>query len=94
MVWGAFAFGAVYPWAYWPLVATISAVGLAGLLVGIPGAIAASGTLSSFLYGLEPDDVVTLALSVLVLSATALVAGYFPARRAARVDPAVTLRVE
>ena len=69
-------------------------VTLAGLVVGIPGALAASRTLSSFLYGLEPGDVVTLALSVLVLGATALVAGYLPARRAARVDPAVTLRVE
>ena len=69
-------------------------VTLAGLVIGIPGALATSGTLSSFLYGLEPDDVVTLALSVLVLGATALVAGYLPARRAARVDPGVTLRVE
>jgi predicted permease len=66
----------------------------AGLVVGIPAALAASGTLSSFLYGLAPDDVVTLASSVLVLGATALIAGYLPARRAARVDPAITLRAE
>jgi O-antigen ligase len=31
LAWGAFAFGAVYPWAYWPLVVAIVSVGVAGL---------------------------------------------------------------
>jgi O-antigen ligase len=33
LAWGAFAFGAVYPWAYWPLVAAVSTVGIAGLVI-------------------------------------------------------------
>ena len=33
LAWGAFAFGAVYPWAYWPLVAAMVSVGVAGLVV-------------------------------------------------------------
>src|SRR5580765_3372046 len=37
LVWGAFAFGAVYPWAYWPLVAALSTVGIAGLSIGSRG---------------------------------------------------------
>jgi O-antigen ligase len=37
IAWGAFAFGAVYPWAYWPLVVAVVAVGLAGLL--LPGSV-------------------------------------------------------
>ena len=34
LAWGAFAFGAVYPWAYWPLVVAMVSVGVAGLVVG------------------------------------------------------------
>jgi O-antigen ligase len=34
IAWGAFAFGAVYPWAYWPLAAAASTVGIAGLAIG------------------------------------------------------------
>ena len=37
IAWGAFAFGAVYPWAYWPLVAAVSTVGVAGLAIGPRG---------------------------------------------------------
>jgi O-antigen ligase len=39
LAWGAFAFGAVYPWAYWPLVAAASALGIAGLGVGARGSV-------------------------------------------------------
>jgi O-antigen ligase len=34
LAWGAFAFGAVYPWAFWPLAAAASSVGIAGLAIG------------------------------------------------------------
>jgi ABC-type antimicrobial peptide transport system permease subunit len=45
-----------------------------------------------FLYGLQPRDPATLALAALVLSLTGVTAGWIPARRAARVDPARVLR--
>ena len=35
LAWGAFAFGAVYPWAYWPLIAAVLTVSLIGLAVRV-----------------------------------------------------------
>jgi ABC-type lipoprotein release transport system permease subunit len=44
------------------------------------------------LYGLEPDDLATLIGSAALLAAVAAVAGWLPARRASRIDPATVLR--
>jgi ABC-type antimicrobial peptide transport system permease subunit len=65
---------------------------MAGVFIGVPGAWLASRAVSSMLFGLRPADPLTLALSVAVLGAAALVATYMPARRASRVDPLVALR--
>jgi ABC-type antimicrobial peptide transport system permease subunit len=46
------------------------------------------------LYELKPNDPLTIGLATLVLMVIALIAGYLPARRAARVDPMVALRDE
>src|SRR5207342_2246361 len=43
LAWGAFAFGAVYPSAYWPLAAAASTVGIAGLAIGARGHGSVSG---------------------------------------------------
>jgi ABC-type lipoprotein release transport system permease subunit len=66
----------------------------AGLLTGAAGALAMGRYLESLLFGVKPADVETLAGAGLVLAATVLVATYVPARRAARANPAVTLRAE
>ena len=50
--------------------------------------------LRAFLYGVTPSDPVTLAAATLALVATASIASWLPARRAARVDPADALRAE
>lgn len=50
--------------------------------------------LGAFLYGLSPLDAVSFAAAALFWIATAMVASYLPARRAARVDPVVALRWE
>jgi putative ABC transport system permease protein len=67
---------------------------LAGLLIGIPGALAATRVLSSFLYDTKPNDPIALAAVSLLLIAVALIAAYVPARRAMKVDPMVALRYE
>ena len=63
-----------------------------GLALGIPAAMVLSGTLSAFLFGVVPHDVLTFAIASLVLSATALAAVWLPATRASRIDPAKILR--
>ena len=49
-------------------------------------------TASSLIYGVKPRDAGTLLTAALVLSAIGAIAGYLPARRAARIDPARVLR--
>ena len=65
-----------------------------GLAMGVPVAAVASRSLSSLLHGVEPGDPVVLAGIAGLTLVVALVAGWFPARRAARVDPLVALRAE
>ena len=67
---------------------------LAGVAIGIAGAVALTRLLGSLLFGVGPLDPPTYAgVSILFIS-VALVASYMPARRATRVDPAVALRCE
>jgi predicted permease len=65
-----------------------------GVAIGVPVALAAARLLSSLLFGVKTTDAATVSTAILVMCATALVAGYIPARRAARVDPMVALRYE
>lgn len=67
---------------------------LAGVVIGLGAALATTRFVASLLYGLTPNDPFTLSLAVLVLLAVAVLAGYRPARRAARIDPLVALRCE
>jgi hypothetical protein len=66
----------------------------AGSIIGLAAAAALTRWISSLLFGVEPLDPLTYAISVAALAAAALVASYLPARRAASVDPMETLRSE
>jgi predicted permease len=67
---------------------------LAGLVLGLAGALAASRLLISLLYEVKPFDPATFALAMILLGAVALGACLIPARRATRVDPIVALHYE
>lgn len=65
-----------------------------GVAVGIAGALAAGRLVSSVLYDTKATDPLTITASAMVMIAVAALAGYLPARRAAKVDPMVALRYE
>ncbi len=65
-----------------------------GIAIGVPVALAASRLIASQLYGLKASDPATIAVAVFVMAGVGLLAGFLPARRAARVNPMVALRYE
>ncbi|MDE3136254.1 MAG: ABC transporter permease [Acidobacteriota bacterium] len=65
-----------------------------GLGAGIIVSLGLTHLLSSLLYGVKPTDPLTFGAVPLILAAVILLAGYVPARRAMRVDPATALRHE
>jgi predicted permease len=67
---------------------------IAGVVLGIPAALAAGRLLVTFLYGLTPRDPATIAAATAILFSAATLAAVIPAIRAARVDPNVALRYE
>lgn len=67
---------------------------LVGLGVGLIGAVLLGRAMQSTLYGVATIDVSAFSMVAVVLLASALVASYIPARRAAKVDPMVALRYE
>jgi putative ABC transport system permease protein len=67
---------------------------LIGIGIGLATALALTRVIRSFLYDVSPTDPLTFACVALFLAGTALLAGYLPARRAARIDPMTALRYE
>jgi ABC-type antimicrobial peptide transport system permease subunit len=63
-----------------------------GVLVGAGVSVWASTFVATLLYGLEPRDPGTLAVPAGVLAAIGAIAGWLPAHRASRIDPAEVLR--
>lgn len=70
------------------------ALALAGVGLGVVGAILAGRLLGGLLYHVEAGDPVTLVAIATLLLAVALAAAYAPARRATRIDPFEALRVD
>ena len=67
---------------------------LIGLALGIGGTVLVGRTMQSTLYGVAALDFSVIASVTAVLFATALLASYLPARRAAGIDPMRALRTE
>ncbi|HEY7568230.1 MAG TPA: ADOP family duplicated permease [Gemmatimonadaceae bacterium] len=65
-----------------------------GLAIGVVGALGLNRTLRTMLFGVSPSDPLTIVAAIGVLLIVAALAALVPARRAAAVDPAITLRTE
>ena len=69
-------------------------VALAGVAIGVASAYGLTRVIASFLFGVTARDPLVFVGVPLLLSGVALVGVWLPARRAAKVDPVVALRVE
>ena len=67
---------------------------VAGLIVGLAGAVAVTRVLQTFLFGVTPTDPIAFTIVTLLLMAVGLLAAWLPARRATRIDPCAALRAE
>lgn len=65
-----------------------------GLLLGLGGAFALTGALSSLLFGISARDPLTFVLAPALLGVVAIAATYLPARRASRTNPLTAIRSE
>jgi predicted permease len=67
---------------------------VAGLIVGVAGAVGVTRVLQGFLFGVTPTDPIAFTTVTLLLMAVGLIAAWLPARRATRIDPCAALRAE
>jgi ABC-type antimicrobial peptide transport system permease subunit len=72
---------------------TVTCVGL-GTAIGLPLSLGVASAIRRYLFGVAPEDGVTLVAACAVVITAALLAAYLPARRAPRVDPIAALRIE
>lgn len=88
------ALGAAPADALWLVMRQTLVMAGIGLGIGLPLALAAGRAIQSQLYGVGATDLRAIASATLLLATAAAFAGLLPARRAAKVDPAVALRAE
>jgi predicted permease len=88
------ALGARHGDVLWLILRQVIGITLAGLALGVPAAIASTRLIRASLYGVEPADPASVAAAAALMATVAILAGFFPARRAARLDPLAALRTE
>jgi predicted permease len=88
------ALGAPRSGVVWMVLREVLLVVAAGVLISVPAALAATRLGRGILFGIRPEDPAVIVGSAAVLLAAGLCAGIVPALRAARIDPAQSLRTE
>jgi predicted permease len=88
------ALGAQYGSILWLILGESLFLVLIGVAIGVPASLAAEKLMGSLLFGLPSEDSGVLLAAIALMFVVAALAGYIPARRAARVDPLVALRTE
>jgi len=88
------ALGAQKSQLKWMFVRSALVLSTVGVILGTGAAAAVTQWMKSLLFGISPLDPVTYLFVPLVLAAAAALASYLPARRAAAIDPASTLKAE
>jgi predicted permease len=88
------ALGARRPQVVWGVVRRPLWLVVVGLLVGVGVTMASARLVSNVLFGLAPQDPLTIGGAIVFLVATATIAAALPARRACRIDPVAALRCE
>src|SRR5215468_3657834 len=88
------ALGATQRRVAWLILREVALLALIGLLAGAPLAFALGRAAESLLFGVKAGDPLVFAVANLLMAGVALLGGYLPARRAAKVDPMIALRCE
>jgi ABC-type antimicrobial peptide transport system permease subunit len=78
----------------WLVLGQVLGLTAIGLVIGLAGVAAAGSAIRRALFEVQPLDPITIGAATAVLGGVALVAGWFPAWRASRVDPVDALRYE
>ena len=88
------ALGAARTSITWMVMREIVLLVAVGIAIGVPVTVVGSKWVQAMLFGMKGADVTSVTSAILLLLVVGLLAGYLPARRAARVDPMVALRYE
>jgi ABC-type antimicrobial peptide transport system permease subunit len=88
------ALGARRATVVWQVLRETLIASTAGIVIGLLAAAASTRVVSTFLFGLEARDPLTLGAATAVVLITSIGAGFLPARRAAGVDPVRALKAE
>jgi len=78
----------------WMIVREVAILAAVGLIISLPVTLGTSRFVESLLFGMKPNDPLTLTMAIIILVAAVVLAGWVPARRAAHIDPMTTLRHE
>ena len=88
------ALGAEKNGVLWLVLKEVAALSIVGVAIGLAGAFYATRRIESQLFGITPNDPLTIAAAIALLLIVALAAGWLPARRATNIDPMLALRSE